>query len=131
MPENAYFLLSILAVCVHCGGFAGQAGQVCCGFRAFLGIFGHFCNFWQALKTLSDGENDQIQAKWLRMPENAFSAFFGVSQAKLSGHMSVKVVPNTKAHRLDMFTCAKGLSCLLCVFSAPTGGGKSTVQKPP
>ena len=99
MPENAYFLLSILAVCVYCGGFAGQAGQVCWGFRAFLGIFGHFCNFWQALKTLSDGENDQIQAKWLRMPENAFFAFFGVSQAELSGHMSVKVVPNTKAHR--------------------------------
>ena len=99
MPENAYFLLSILAVCVHCGGFVGQAEQVCWGFRAFLGVFGRFWNFRQALQTLSDGENDQIQAKWLRMPENAFFAFFGVSQAELSGHVSVKVVPNTKAHR--------------------------------
>ena len=30
-----------------------------------------------------------------KMPENVL---LGVSQAKVSGHMSVKVVPNTKAH---------------------------------
>ena len=75
--------------------FAGGFGH----FWAFLGVFGRFWNFRQALKTLSDGENDQIQAKWLRMPENAFFAFFGVSRAELSGHVSVKVVPNTKAPR--------------------------------
>ena len=126
MPENAYFLLSILAVCVHCGGFVGQAEQVCWGFRAFLGVFGRFWNFRQALKTLSDGENDQIQAKWLRMPENAFFAFFGVSRAELSGQVSVKVVPNTKAPRFRHVYVCEGafLACYAC-FQLQLEAGKA------
>ena len=120
------FFLSILAVCVHCGGFVGQAEQVCWGFRAFLGVFGRFWNFRQALKTLSDGENDQIQAKWLRMPENAFFAFFGVSQAELSGHVSVKVVPNTKAPRFRHVYVCEGafLACYAC-FQLQLEAGKA------
>ena len=98
-------------------GLLGKLNRL--GFRVFLGVFGRFCNFRQALKTLSDGENDQIQAKWLRMPENAFFAFFGVSRAELSGHVSVKVVPNTKAHRFRHVYVAKRLSLLVMrVFSS-------------
>jgi hypothetical protein len=33
------------------------------------------------------------------MSKMAENVILGVSQAELSGHMSVKVVPNTKVHR--------------------------------
>ena len=99
--------------------FAGGFGR----FWAFLGVFGRFR---QALQTLSDGENDQIQAKWLRMPENAFFAFFGVSRAELSGHVSVKVVPNTKAHRFRHVYVCEGafLACYAC-FQLQLEAGKA------
>ena len=35
----------------------------------------------------------------LRRAKMTENVILGVSQAELSGHMSVKVVPNTKAHR--------------------------------
>ena len=60
------------------------------------------------------------------MPENAFFAFFGVSQAELSGHMSVKVVPNTKAHRFrHAMVCEKALLACYACFQLQLEAGKA------
>ena len=79
----------------------------CTCFGTFLGIFGHFGAFLgfsgiilacyacfqlqlEAGKALFRGLGRE------KIPENVL---LGVSQAKVSGHMSVKVVPNTKEDR--------------------------------
>ena len=56
------------------------------------------------------------------MTENVI---LGVSQAELSGHMLVEVVPNTKAHRSRYVQVCKGalLACYAC-FQLQLEAGK-------
>ena len=67
----------------------------------------------------------------LRRAKMTENVILGVSQAESSGHMLMKVVPNTKGHRFNAcLGVRRGFPGSIRVFSAPTGGGKSTVQRP-